>query len=287
MENKTNEERIRLSPSAINTYLQCPRDFYYKYILRLPQPPQIQLIKGTIVHRALELFYEKPPTTDNLYEHMKLAFSIALTEEMNKLKELRLTHEEEKKEIQSMEKQLNLYTSMLTLQIDIVIDSGKAETVKHAFRLLQPKMREEWIEDTELGLCGYIDRINKDFSGKITISDYKTSSRYGTGIKDEYLLQCGLYALLYLRKYGHAPHEISIIYLRYGTEVVTTVTPLLIQKALEAVEYVRERTKSTDIKDYPCAQHKLCSYSPWFNRKAGICELEDKLFAQKTIEELK
>ena len=27
---------MRLSPSKINTYMKCPREFYYKYIAKIP-----------------------------------------------------------------------------------------------------------------------------------------------------------------------------------------------------------------------------------------------------------
>ena len=28
---------MRLSPSKINTYMKCPREFYYKYIAKMPE----------------------------------------------------------------------------------------------------------------------------------------------------------------------------------------------------------------------------------------------------------
>ena len=28
---------MRLSPSKINTYYKCPREFYYKYIAKIPE----------------------------------------------------------------------------------------------------------------------------------------------------------------------------------------------------------------------------------------------------------
>lgn len=52
----------KLSPSALNTYIHCPRSFYYKYILHL-QTPQIsdniidQRDLGTLFHRVVEMLY--------------------------------------------------------------------------------------------------------------------------------------------------------------------------------------------------------------------------------------
>ena len=34
---KWTASHMRLSPSKINTYMKCPREFYYKYIAKLPE----------------------------------------------------------------------------------------------------------------------------------------------------------------------------------------------------------------------------------------------------------
>ena len=41
---------MRLSPSKINTYMKCPREFYYKYIAKIPEKKTIHLFRGTLVH---------------------------------------------------------------------------------------------------------------------------------------------------------------------------------------------------------------------------------------------
>src|SRR3989338_6780202 len=46
------------SPSSINTYKQCPRKYFYQYILKLPTKPSICLIRGSIVHEVLEKFFD-------------------------------------------------------------------------------------------------------------------------------------------------------------------------------------------------------------------------------------
>jgi ATP-dependent helicase/DNAse subunit B len=45
------------SPSSINTYNQCPRKYYYQYILKLPTRPSIHLVRGNIAHSVLEDFF--------------------------------------------------------------------------------------------------------------------------------------------------------------------------------------------------------------------------------------
>src|SRR5581483_4747865 len=46
-------ERYTLSVTHLNTYLECPRLFYYRYLLRVPQRRSKHLSLGTAVHGAL------------------------------------------------------------------------------------------------------------------------------------------------------------------------------------------------------------------------------------------
>ncbi len=48
-----------MSPSKINTFHKCPRDFYYTYVEKRKTEPSIHLVKGSVVHKVLEDFYRK------------------------------------------------------------------------------------------------------------------------------------------------------------------------------------------------------------------------------------
>ena len=48
-----------LSPSKVSTFKDCALAFRFSVIDRLPEPPAPHLVKGTLVHRALEgLFWD-------------------------------------------------------------------------------------------------------------------------------------------------------------------------------------------------------------------------------------
>ena len=56
------EHSVALSPSALNTYLDCPLKFYYNYVARLQSPDEAtseidSALFGTIFHRAAQLIY--------------------------------------------------------------------------------------------------------------------------------------------------------------------------------------------------------------------------------------
>lgn len=72
-----------ISPTKVNTYLHCQLEFYFKYVLGIPENrPEETLISaqdfGTVLHKAAELFYEdlskgldRPITPSLLREQLK------------------------------------------------------------------------------------------------------------------------------------------------------------------------------------------------------------------------
>ena len=52
-------KNYRLSPSDLNTFLENPKDFLYRTILRYPFLDNENSIFGTMYHRTLELFYKQ------------------------------------------------------------------------------------------------------------------------------------------------------------------------------------------------------------------------------------
>ena len=69
---KSDGHRFRLSPSALNTFISCPRSFYLQYILGLqPQEPEEVIFEaatmGSFVHHAMEFIYRTYLHCDNTH----------------------------------------------------------------------------------------------------------------------------------------------------------------------------------------------------------------------------
>ena len=53
-------EMLRLSPSRINDFTNCPQLYKYRAIDQLPEPPSVDAERGKLVHAVLEDLFELP-----------------------------------------------------------------------------------------------------------------------------------------------------------------------------------------------------------------------------------
>lgn len=272
------------SPSSIICFERCKREYYYRYILNLPIKPSIHLVKGNVVHYSLELFYNK--YYDNLNDYMETCFEQSLVKYKKDIEELDLTEEQYQTEKQDMFNILDLYLRLVHIKLSYYVSSGKASSLSHAFHYIKPKFKELWLEDEGMNLCGKIDRVMEDYSGRVTITDYKTSNRYGTEIRDEYELQGALYALLFKLTRNIVPHRFIVSYLRFGIEYGTRITPTLIEEAISVVNRVNEHTENTDISFYPKTEGKFCEHCSYFEECSGISKAKSDIRKKKVLEEL-
>lgn len=84
-----------LSATALQTYLDCPRCYYYQYILQMPGYEAVNAadasgylpaaLQGTVIHKALELLtngYEQEPAFRSALQAYKVQGSAARTYDM-------------------------------------------------------------------------------------------------------------------------------------------------------------------------------------------------------------
>lgn len=268
------EPQARLSPSSINTYLQCPREYYRIYIAKIKPPKNIHLIKGSIVHAVLEDLFKG--YQEDIRGRASALYEKKLESYSKSLEKLELDEFDLLVAKNDMENMIEEFVSYIERQMRNLMDIGKAQNHSHAFYLIRPKFREMWVE-TELGehtytndsgeevtvpiRCGgFIDRIARQWDGTLSIVDYKTSSRTMPGIKEDYKRQISIYALLYYKQTGELPDTVSIFFLRYGQEAVIPVTQDLLDYGEKIITSVFQQTRSVDINDYQPAGGDSCKF---------------------------
>ncbi|MBT7903132.1 PD-(D/E)XK nuclease family protein [Candidatus Woesearchaeota archaeon] len=267
------------SPSSINLFKQCPRRYFYSYILRFPTKPNIHLIRGNVVHSALENFFDikfSTLTLDDyklkLTKHLKQLFSQSWQSKKKELSKLGLLQSElefyYEESTFMLANWLNDYLQKIKKQLD-----KNDNDLKFAFNRVNPLTREELYKDDELKIKGYVDAIHRDGDSEdVVVIDYKTSKK--DTMTPAYRLQLGLYALMYQRKHGVMPKKVGIWFLKTGEKHID-VTQEMIQDALFEVEQIHAATQTTVITDYPKKVSPLCKYS------TGQCDFYDMCMRER------
>lgn len=264
---KNTTYKRRLSPSSINTYRRCPRQYYYSYILKIPTRPSIHLLKGSIIHRVLENLFLKYKTSDLKGE------AFELLDKFWNVKCLKLDEKEEEKEKDDSRRIISRAVYEMKKTMSDIIFAGKAENDRHAFYLLRPKFKEKRYFCERLNIAGIIDRIDKDFEGNIILGDYKTGGKYGITLDEDYKRQLGIYALMYKECEGITADWICVRFIRYGETYYIEVTPSLLKFAENEIKEIHSLTKSDEIEEYPQKESKLCSY----------CDFQDVCVGERDV----
>jgi len=290
MEEKTKIEndfvpQENISPSSINTYFKCPRSYFYRYICKLKTKPSIHLVKGILIHSTLEDFFRG--YKHDMEEHMLNIFSKRWKGQEQNLKDLELTDEELVQAKQDCLNMINEYYITISRQMNSLIEAGKAENFQHAYYLIKPKFKELKVADEELHCLGFIDTVNQGYDGALTLGDYKTSKKYGVGLAMDYKRQMSIYALLYSYQEKVTPDFVAVVFLRYGMEYILEVTPSLLKNARETIIDTYNKTRSTDIEEYPKIEGALCKWCDYKEICDGTEDWQKTLRVQKLKDEAK
>lgn len=267
------------SPSAINTFKQCPRKYYYSYILRLPSAPNIHQLRGTIIHNALESFFDLTPEQLQLYDS-KPAAEIQLFLKNHLLDLFTKEWAKEKKNIDALpleKPQIEFLhdesIAMINIWLKHFLHSLDQEKLpfSQAFNANRPILREKHLHSEQHNVKGFVDAIfSRD--NEITILDYKTSKK--AEITADIKLQLAIYALLFYETYGRVPKKVGAFFLKLG-QIFLDVDEDLLKLAKLECEVMQENTKSEIIADYPCKITPLCKWS------TGQCDHYDLCITQR------
>ena len=215
--NDLSERLHHLSPSAINCYLRCPKQFYYRHVRHIPEPPHEPdvidpALFGTIFHRAAETLYQRSEAdtdgriitpyylksllTDQgrriLQEHIRQAFLFAQANE----------------DVVTIAIVTRYLQRLIKADADLGCPITILGTEKDIKSILTIKVGDQ---ETEVPLIGNIDRLDRitiDGTEVTRIIDYKTGSKKDTCWKEwdnlfvpsakqsYYILQTFYYTLL-------------------------------------------------------------------------------------------
>lgn len=258
------------SPSSINTFLQCKRKYYYKYIEKHLEPSTIHTLRGKIVHTVLEKFYSVPilSLTNVTYpQQLRVALQDLFLKEWGAQREELLQLHLSQETIVTIfdETLLMLFNWYEHFLLELKAKVQETGDIQPAFAALIPQ-REIELTSASYSVRGFVDAIYS-VNDAVHILDYKTNAQ--TEIKDSIILQLAIYSLLYEEKYGKRPDKVGAFFLR-DTVKMLDVDERLITLAKQEIEKIHTHTSTAEhIDAYPRTITPLCKW------RDGQCSFYD------------
>ena len=233
-----------LSASALNKYLKCPKDFYYRYLLEFGEEESLEEeiesnTFGTFIHSVLEQLFTPYALFDRHGKPLLKEKKILKVEDFNKMLDdyEALMFDQFMKHFGNNKKAFETGKNLLSYKMSLeltkkILEKEKQEIEQGAERFiyqLESYMTAE--VEIEIGnekrkilLQGFIDRIDGE-NDKMRVIDYKSGyvkeeqvvfKMDKTGdVKKSFLgtthaLQLAFYGLLFEKKFGFIPHNTAI-----------------------------------------------------------------------------
>ena len=183
-----------LSPSAINTYLQCSLRFYFRYVMQLPEPDDLKeeidgMIFGNIFHDTMEALYKpfagKVMNRSDI-ENIQKNKVLIENEIRKKIAKNYFREEEDTKKVILEGKTLLIYENIKTylnqlLKVDMELTPFTLINLEEKFKT-ELEIEVNGIK-TKINVGGKIDRVDR-VNGKTRVLDYKTGYVKSTVFKE-------------------------------------------------------------------------------------------------------
>lgn len=239
------DPRLRLSPSSVSEFNNCPQLYKYRSIDRLPQPPSLDAERGTLVHTVLHDLFERPAADRTPLSAIELLPSrwLAQVEAKPELATM-VTNEKE-----WLDRARSLVETYFTLEQPSTFEATHREM----------HLEDDFRED--LYLHGYVDRLDVAPTGEVRIIDYKTGKSPKPGWEDKALFQLRVYALLYWKNNGVLPRLLQLMYLGDGKLVRSNPTVADLEAAQKSLLRTADDILASIDKDYwPPKPSRLCDW---------------------------
>ena len=236
---------LRLSPSRVNDYRNCPQLYKYRAILNLPEEISLDAERGKLVHSVLEDLFELPRSERNQITALSILPQV-WQRQIAKKPELEPL-------ITSNQEWLDRAQSLLATYFNLEDPTSFDSTYRELH------LEKEFTD--QVYLHGYVDRLDVAPTGEVRIVDYKTGKSPKPGWEEKALFQLRIYALLYWRNEGVLPRLLQLLYLGDGKTVKSSPT----EKELEATERILktigdEILTAIDSDFFPPKKSRLCDW---------------------------
>lgn len=242
-----------LSPTRISSFTSCPLAFRYRTIDHLPEPPSPHAVKGTLVHKALEIYmWERLGTGRSGGDGCSEALDVAWDEVHGtaEFSGLALDREGE-----------SAFRSDAAL---LLRNYFALETPRH-IRVVGVELRLEG-EIDGVPVRGIIDRLDIDREGNLVVIDYKTGRAPPARYEKARLSGVYLYAMLCEQNLGRLPREVRLLHLREPMSIRATPTAQTVRaqerRSVAVWEAIGRACDEEDFRPRPSGLCAFCHFKP-------------------------
>ena len=257
-ETKTSFELTRYSPSALNTFFNCRKQYLFKYLLNLPDPDEYDPYEvipaseqGTLAHALMEYLPEHPMSRDDFSALSETVFDEYMSITVPLIKDKVANVREE-------------FVEMLETGWDM----DNAIKRKVAFK---EEDKTAVHETSGVVIHGYPDRVELTSEGKAVIIDFKTERDLNSHTKDDIdsCLQVVIYAYIVEKAMGikvdHCEYRMlrgnvnnGIITCKYDEEIKEQLSERLMEfrRSMEEGDFSIEPMSKDEEKE----RCKYCKY---------------------------
>jgi putative RecB family exonuclease len=237
--------KIRLSPSRVNDFNNCPQLYKYRVIDQLPEEISLPAERGTLVHTILHDLFEFP-TTERTIAAARELFPSRWLDQLEGTPELKTLVTNEKEWRDRVESLLETYFAL------------------EEPRGFEPTHREFHVEmdlSESVYLHGYVDRLDVASTGEVRIVDYKTGKSPRPGWEEKALFQLRIYALIYWRNSGVLPRLLQLMYLGDGQILRNTPVAFDLVATEKKLHHIADEiTKAESTGYWPTKPSRLCDW---------------------------
>jgi|CXWL01.1.fsa_nt_gi DNA helicase-2/ATP-dependent DNA helicase PcrA len=222
------KEDFRLSPSKLQTYEDCPLQFKFQHVLRVPTPSKTFFSMGTAIHSVAENLTKMQK--DGLKPTEKLGLEIL--EKQWDPSSYRNQRTKESEDRVTSKEMIKTYLEWSEKNPNTPVD------VEAKFKIIL----------NDVTISGKIDRVEMTPNGDYEVIDFKTGYTYKTKntIKED--VQMNVYALGTEKLYGKLPTKTSLFYIKHNKIVTHFIEE---EKLNEFKEKLSEEVESIFNEEFP------------------------------------
>jgi len=240
------EKLLQLSVSSVETFQSCKAKWYYRYILKLPATKNYHTTAGSFIHKVLEVFLQQLQKYNNIKRASQIALAVA------------------KKDEELIETLTPEIVKEGEEWLQLLIDKFEKEpgSIPNVVRVEAPFVFK--LEEDNILVRGFIDRIDQIDEKTLGVIDYKTSS------KPAYLksFQLATYSVATKKNYPGMQVKVAYQLIRHNFEkqehLISEADELNVLRTFkEVAKEIRALKLLKPNEVWEASPSKLCDYCPY------------------------